>query len=142
MSGEQPRRADARVSGRRRFRTTRHDIHIGRGIDGTTVDDHPEIEVRTIGEAGTPNCCYPFTAIDGLAAVGQYRRDQAQMAVDADEPWVLDKHLKPPDPHSLDPYDRAGRHRDHWTPNGRRKIDPIMERPSERPVRQNTRAER
>jgi hypothetical protein len=74
---------------RRRGRATGSYLQKGRGIDRTTIDDHPKIQVRPIGKATASDGRDPFPAIDTLAALRQNRSDKAKMAVNSNESIVL-----------------------------------------------------
>jgi hypothetical protein len=137
--GEHPRRTDAGVLRRRRASAAGHDAEVRCGINRAPVDDHPEIQVRPVSEAGAPHDRNPFAAIDRFAALCHQRRDQAKMAVNANETLVLDQDLKASDTVSLNSDHGPGCDRGNRTTYRREEVDPVVKCPGQWPVRQDTR---
>jgi hypothetical protein len=124
----------------RRTCTTGNDLKIGRGIDRTPVDDHPEIQMRAISKATPADGCNAFPSRDRLGTLREHRCDKSEVTVDTDKSIVLDQHLKAPNPMALNPNDPPGRNCQNRATDRRGKIDPVMERTGQWPIRQRTRA--
>ena len=113
----------------------------GRRIDRTAIDDHPEIQMRPVGKATASDGCDPFPAIDRLAALRQKRGDKAEMAINPNEPLMLNQHFQTTYAVPLNPNNPSRSHRRHSAADRRGKIDAIMKRAGQRPIHQNPRPE-
>lgn len=87
-----------------------------------------------VRKAATADRGDPLAAINRFAALRQYRSDQAKVAVYPDEPVVLNKKLETADAMPLNPDDRTRCHRNHRGANWGRKVNSVVECPSQRPV--------
>jgi hypothetical protein len=131
---EQPRRANTRIQDSCPARSTWDHIKTRRGIDRASIDDHPKIQVWAICKAAAADRGDPLAAINRLATLRQKRRNQAKVAVYADESVVLNKDLETSDAMPLNPDDRARSHCDHWGPECGRKVNPLMEGSGQWPI--------
>jgi hypothetical protein len=91
------------------------------------MNDHPEIQMWTVGEPGAADRGDSFAAVNCFATLCQGRRDQAEMTVNANETIVLNQNLQATDTASMNPDDSSWCDRGYRAADGRGKIDPIME---------------
>ena len=80
--------------------------------------------------------------MNGPAAFRDDRRDQSQVAVNADEAGMLDKNFQTSNTSLLNPDNGAGRDRQDRSTDASGKINAVVERPRERPTSQNSRPKR
>src|SRR4051812_42285999 len=102
MLREYPRRVEICIPVCCRTNIAGVDLKVWRRIDRMAGHDHPEIQMWTICEATSADGCNPSPAIDRLATFRQCRCNQPEMAVDANEPVMLDQDLEPSYPVALD----------------------------------------
>ena len=98
--------------------------------------------MRTVCQASAADSSYFLAPVNMSAALRQNRRDEAKVAVNANESVVLDQDFQTSDSMSLNSDDGPGGDGDDLAADVRRQINPIVECPGKWAVGKDTRPER
>jgi hypothetical protein len=95
------------------------------------VHNHPEEQVRSGRKPATPNDADPLSLTHTSVPLGDRRRHEPQVAVNADKPIMLNQDFQSPGPSALHTNDSTGGDSPHRPSNRGRQINPIVERVGE-----------